>query len=258
MRIRNVLLACLLFSSWAVQAFAEDLTIAVAANVQYPFEELKGAFEKTSEIQIIPVVGSSGKLSTQIINGAPFDLFLSADMEYPEKLQDAGLTTNIPRIYAYGILVLWTLNDVDLTKGFHVMTDPSVSKIALASPKTAPYGREAIHALEYFRLDQAVSQKLIYGESIAQVNQFITSQAADLGFTAKSVVLSPNLKGQGQWIEVDPAAYEPIAQGAVILKHAEQGHLEAAQKFFDFIYSKEAETIFKKYGYVLPSEKAHE
>lgn len=243
-------LALVVFSS--VHALAAELTVAVAANVQYTFEELKAAFEKETGTTVKSVVGSSGKFTAQIENGAPFDVFLSADMSYPQTLEKEGLTVNSPKIYAYGVLVLWTLNDVDLSKGIEAVADSTVKKIAIASPVTAPYGRQAVNALKHDNLYAQVHNKLVYGESIAQANQFITSKAADLGFTAKSVVLAPNMKGQGKWIEVDKDTYESIAQGVVVLKHAQKGNLEEAQKFFDFLFSPAAQEIFRKYGYILP------
>ena len=252
MKSKSTVLALFIILFYSACAFAGDLTVAVAANVQYTFEELKAEFEKETGINVKQVIGSSGKFTTQIENGAPFDVFLSADMDYPKTLEKEGLTYNSPKIYAYGTLVLWTMNSVDLSKGIEAVRDPAVVKIAIASPNTAPYGRQAVNALKHYNLYGRVHKKLVYGESIAQANQFITSKAADLGFTAKSVVLAANMKDQGQWIEIDKDAYDSIAQGTVILKHAEKDHLADAQKFFDFLFSNEAQEIFKKYGYVLP------
>ena len=252
MKIRSILLSFLLVIFSSDYAFAEDITVAVAANVQYTFEELKAEFQKETGINVKQIIGSSGKFTTQIENGAPFDIFLSADMSYPQTLEKEGLTYNSARIYAYGTLVLWTMTDVDLSKGIEAVGDPLVKKVAMASPNTAPYGRQAVNALKHYNLYGQVHDKLVYGESIAQANQFITSKAADLGFTAKSVVLASNMKDQGRWIEVDKDAYESIAQGVVILKHAQKDSLEEAQKFFDFLFTKEARKIFQKYGYILP------
>ena len=250
--IKKIWIILFLSFIFPAEIFADELTVAVAANVQYAFEEIKTAFEKETGTVIKPVIGSSGKFVSQIENGAPFDVFLSADTEYPEALAKKGLTASDPVVYAYGKLVLWTFNDIDLSNGVEGLNAPNVQKIAIASPETAPYGRQAVNALKYYRVYDTINPKLVYGESIAQVNQFISSKAADIGFTAKSAVLAPNLKDQGKWIEVDKTAYEPIAQGVVILKYAEAKHLDAAQKFFDFLFSEQAQEIFKKYGYVLP------
>ena len=252
MKIKSIIFSFLLVLFSSVCAFAGDLTVAVAANVQYTFEELKAVFEKETGITVKSVIGSSGKFTSQIENGAPFDVFLSADMDYPKTLQKEGLTHNAPKIYAYGTLVLWTMNDVDLSQGIKVLGDAGVKKIAIASPQTAPYGRQAVNAFKYYDLYPVVNKKLVYGESIAQTNQFITTGTADAGITAKSIVLAPNMKDQGKWIEIDRQAYEPIAQGVVILQHAQNENREDANKFFEFLFSSEAGEILKKYGYVLP------
>lgn len=252
MKIKSIVLALLFTIFVSAHAFAQDLTVAVAANVQYTFEELKSAFKQETGIDIKSVVGSSGKFTAQIENGAPFDLFISADTSYPQMIQKEGLAYNSLKVYAYGKLVLWTMNDIDLSQGVMVLADSNIHKVAIASPKTAPYGRQAVNAIKHYNLYPKVSGKLVYGESIAQASQFISTKAVDIGFTAKSVVLAANLKDQGKWVEVDQAAYEPIAQAVVILKHAQKGNLEAAQKFFDFLFSEKARKIFEKYGYTLP------
>lgn len=252
MKRHSIIFIFLLSLLLPVQAFAANLTVAVAANAQYVFEELKQAFEKETGMTVDGVVGSSGKFIAQIENGAPFDVFLSADMSYPQTLQTEGLTYNAPKVYGYGSLVIWTMRDIDLSKGFSVLASGSVKKISIASPKTAPYGRQAVNAMKFYGLYPQVQSKIVYGESIAQASQFVTTNAVDLGITAKSVVLAPNMKEQGKWVEVDQKAYEPIAQGAVILKYAQKHNIEAAQKFFDFLYSGEARAVFKKHGYALP------
>ena len=255
MRIRSIVLSFFLILFSSVCAFAGELTVAVAANVQYTFEELQAAFEKETGIHIKPVIGSSGKFTVQIENGAPFDVFLSADMDYPRTLETEGLTYNAPKTYAYGTLVIWTMNDVDLSNGIDVFGDSNVRKIAIASPKTAPYGRQAVNALKHYNLYAKVHHKLVYGESIAQTNQFITTRAVDVGITAKSIVLAPNMKDKGEWIEIEKEAYEPIAQGVVILKHAQAANLDDARKFFDFLFSDQAQEIFEKYGYIMPRQE---
>lgn len=253
MRFKAIVLSFVLIIFSSAVAFAE-VTVAVAANLQYAFDELKTEFQKETGIALKGVIGSSGKFTTQIENGAPFDVFLSADMDYPETLAKEGLAVNAPKIYAYGALIIWTMTDVDLLNGVEVLANPSVKKIAIASPETAPYGRQAVNALKHYDIYAQVGKKLVYGESIAQTNHFITALAADLGITAKSVVMAPQMKNQGKWIEVPKEAYEPIAQGVVILKHAQHGNLNDANMFFDFLFSQQAGEIFKKHGYVLPPE----
>lgn len=239
-------LACL-----ALPASAATVRVAVAANVQFVFETLQAAFKARSGHTLEASFSSSGKLTAQILNGAPFDVFLSADMDYPEKLHAAGRSLGAPKPYAYGALVLWTMKDLDLANWQRTLAGPGVMKIAVSNPQTAPYGRETIRALERLQLHEQLKPKLVYGESIAQTNQYIHSRAADAGFTAKAVVLSPQMQGQGKWIELPRDAYQPIAQGAVLLRTGD-GDREAAQAFHAFLYSDEARRIFERYGYTLP------
>ena len=251
--VKRTLLVVSLFILFAHLASGQEITVAAAASVQFTLDELKAEFEKETGLTVKTIIGSSGNLTAQIENGAPFDIFLSADMDYPLALDQEGMTLNPPRIYVYGALVLWTLKDLDLSKGVESLSSDMIQKVAVANPKTAPYGREAVNALKYYNAYKMVGKKLVYGESVAQVNQFIMSQAADVGFTAKSVVLSSNMQGQGKWVAVDPKSYSPIAQGVVLLRHAKENNLKQAQQFFDFLFSDKAKIIFEKYGYVVPA-----
>ena len=250
--MRKIFIPIIFFLLLPLCVFAEEITVAAAANIQFTLDEIKAVFEKNTGINVKTIIGSSGKLTAQIENGAPFDVFLSADVDYPNRLFKEGLTVGTSKIYAYGHLVLWTLKDMDLSKGVSVLSDASTKKIVIASPQIAPYGRQAVNAMKYYHLYPNIQSKLVYGENIAQVNQFITTQSVDVGLTAKSVVLADNMKNQGKWVEVDPQSYQPIAQGAVILKYASKEHLQAAQQFFDFLFSDECKPILEKYGYTLP------
>jgi molybdate transport system substrate-binding protein len=244
-------LPALLLASSVVHA--ETLTVAVAANVKFAFDDLAAAFTKESGIDIQPVFGSSGKITAQVQQGAPYDVFLSADMEFPEKLYQSGQATAAPGVYAYGKIVLWTLNDkLDLGKGLKVVGGNDVKKVAVANPRVAPYGEEALKALEKLGLKAAVAPKLVYAENIAQVVQFVDSGNVDAGLTAKSLVTAPENAGRGKWIDVPADAYTPIAQGAVILRHGEAGHAEAVRKFYDFLFSAKARAILEKFHYRLP------
>ena len=252
MKLLRMLLLGLTLLFYGPVVVATPLTVAVAANVKFAFDELQAEFKKSTGIEISSVVSSSGKIAAQVKGGAPFDVFLSADMEFPAALHKDGLAISAPRVYAYGVLVLWTLGPPDLSKGLRVLSDPGVNKVAIANPKLAPYGEEAMRVLDYYKLRAAVEPKLIYGESIAQVNQYIDTQSASIGFTAKSVVLAPQLQGRGKWIEVPRESYQPIAQGVVILKHGAETNAAAAQRFVEFLGSARARGIFEKYGYLLP------
>lgn len=245
-------LLALLFAVLCPLANAGSLTVAVAANVQYTFDDLRAEFRKETGHDLKPVYNSSGKFTAQIMNGAPFDVFLSADMEYPDKLHKEGFAAAPPQVYAYGALVLWTMNNVDLSNWQALLASPAIRKIAVANPKTAPYGRETLKALALFKLDDVLKPKLVFGESVSQTNQYIHSRTADAGFTAKSVVVSPEMKGQGKWIELPKGSYQPIAQGIVVLRHAEKNNAKLAQQFHDFVLSPKARAILQRYGYLLP------
>lgn len=233
-------------------AQAQPLTVAIAANLKYVFDDLSSEFKKETGIETQSVLNASGKIAAQVKNGAPFDVFLSADMEFPEKLYKDGYATTSPKPYAYGLLVLWTEKDVDLSKGVPGLAEATVGKVAIANPKVAPFGRQTLNVLDYHKVRAAVEPKLVYGESITQVSQYVDSKAADVGFTAKSIVVAPETAGKGKWVEVPPESYEPIAQGMVILKHGAAVNGEESRKFYDFVLSPKAREIFAKYGYKLP------
>ena len=236
---------------FATTVAAETLSVAVASNMQYVFADIKAEFKKETGHEILASFNSSGKFATQIMNGAPFDVFLSADMEYPELLFAKGFASTAPKVYAYGSLVVWSMKKLDLSKWRTLLTEDSVKKIAIANPKTAPYGREAMRVLTYYKLDDKVQAKLVFGESISQTNQYIYSGVVELGFTAKSIVTSPEMSGQGKWIELPPTSYEAIAQGAVILKRGKETNNALAQQFFDFLYSPKVRNILERNGYIL-------
>jgi molybdate transport system substrate-binding protein len=246
----------LLLSAFAVTLASfgqqQKVSVAVAANVQFAMEQLKTQFEKESGIELDVSIGSSGKFTTQIEQGAPYDVFVSADVSYPATLYKEGLTADTPKVYANGLLVLWTARtDLKPAADLKLLLTDDIKKIAIANPKTAPYGVAAVQAMKYYKLYDTLQSKLVLGESIAQTNQFISSSAADIGFTAKSVVLSDEMKGKGSWVDVDPKAYSPIAQAAVVLKHGKDTNADAAQKFYNYLYSAEAKAILKQYGYIV-------
>ncbi|MGD9900188.1 MAG: molybdate ABC transporter substrate-binding protein [Calditrichaceae bacterium] len=250
MNMRKYLIPLLLLIS--TPAPADDLIVAASANVQFAMRELQESFQKSSGLTVTVITGSSGKLTAQIKNGAPFDIFLSADTRYPRVLYDDGYTFGEPVVYAYGSLVLWTIKEIDLSGGLSAILDDEIKKIAVANPQTAPYGVEAIKALRYFDLYDRLEARLVYGSSISQTSQFISSGAADAGITAKSVVLAPEMKTTGSWIDIPPDSYDPIAQGVVILKRGKDAPDKDALMFYNFLFSEQAREIFKKYGYRVP------
>ncbi|MGI9543649.1 MAG: molybdate ABC transporter substrate-binding protein [Cyclobacteriaceae bacterium] len=222
------------------------LTIATAANMQFAMKELTASFIQETGVECETVNSSSGKLTAQIKEGAPFDILVSADMKYPSELFESGFAISTPKVYAHGRLVLWSMTGQK--PSLESLTDEDVSHIALANPKIAPYGSAALEVLEHYGILTKVESKVVYGESIAQTNQFVISKAAEMGFTAKSAVLSPEMEGQGQWIEIDTSIYTPLAQGVVILKNR-SSHLDQAQKFYDFLFSQKGKEILDKFGY---------
>ena len=223
------------------------LRVATAANVQYAMKALSQDFEEKTGIETEVIVGSSGKLTAQIQQGAPFDIFVSADMKYPAKLYEKNFAVTEPVVYAYGKLVLWTLgNDVSLS--LDSLSSENVTHLAVANPEIAPYGQAAVAALKYFNLFESIREKIVSGESIAQTNQFVLTGAAQLGFTAKSVVLAPELKEKGRWVEIDPMSYPPIRQGVVVLKNP-KGDREKSQKFFEYLLSAQGRKILAGFGY---------
>jgi len=232
----------------------DNLTIATASNMQFVMRELTEAFTEETKIHCEIIVGSSGKLSAQIKQGAPFDLFVSANMKYPEDLYVSGFTTMKPTIYAHGRLVLWTMSS-SVNLNLNYLTSNKVKHIAVANPRIAPYGIPAIEVLKKEGIYELVKDKLVFGESISQTNQFITSEVAEVGFTAKSVVLSPNMKENDNWVEMNIKSYTPIAQGVVILNNRND-HLKDAQKFYNFLLSSRGGQILHKFGYALNNDKS--
>lgn len=225
----------------------QKLTIATSANMQYAIHDLVSTFTMETGILCEVVVSSSGKLTAQIATGAPYDVFVSADMKYPAHLFNKGFTIAKPEIYAEGKLVLWSTSD-KINPSIEILTNNQIKHIALANPKTAPYGSAAMEVMDYYKITEIVKPKLVYGESISQTSRFITSGTAQIGFTAKSVVLSPQVKGKGKWIEIEGNTYKPIAQGVVILNNRKE-HLEQAKKFQEFLLSSVGKEILDKFGY---------
>ncbi|WP_187647552.1 molybdate ABC transporter substrate-binding protein [Nitrosophilus labii] len=224
------------------------ITIAASANVQYALNDIIKEFENFYNIKAKQVISSSGKLSLQITKGAPYDIFLSADMKYPLFLYKKGYAATKPKVYAKGSLVLWTMKGVDL-KDWENSLIKEAKKIAVANPKNAPYGKAAMEVLKRKGVFDKVKKKLIFGDSVSQTNQYIASKIADAGFSAKAVVLSPKMRGKGEWIEMDKTLYEPIKQGVIVTKQGYKKHKNEVLKFYRFLFSEKAKNILKRYGY---------
>ena len=223
-----------------------SLKIATSANMQFALEEIAIEFEKSNDIKIELVVSSTGTLTSQIEQGAPYDLFVAANMKYPTYLHQKKLTTTPPKIYAYGQLILCTMYDFEPSLSYLKKDD--IQKIAIANPETAPYGIASLEVLKKYNLYASVKSKLVYGESVSQCNQFINTQSVNIGFTAMSVVMSDKMKNKGHWVKINTNNYSPIKQGVVILKNSTQK--DNAKLFYNFLFSTQAQVILKKYGYL--------
>lgn len=247
-------LALLLAPGIARAQNAAKLTVAAAANLQDVMKVLKPEFERQSHVDLQVVFGASGNFTTQIENGAPFDVFVSADMDFPRRLIGEHLADPASLFpYAIGRLVLLTPpgSTLDLNKlGIQAVLEPSVTRLAIANPRTAPYGRAAVEALRHFNLYDKVASKLVTGENIGQAAQFVRSGNAQLGFVPLSLVIAPESKGA--YIEVPADSYAPIEQGAVILTKA--SNRGAADQFLAFLKQAQTQQTFRKFGYSIPGK----
>ncbi len=227
------------------------LRVAAAGNISFVADAIKKDFtEKYPEIDLEFSFASSGKLAAQIMNGAPFDVFLSADMGYPERLYNEGLTKGEPQVYANGKLVMFTAGKMPLKPDMRFVLEPEIKILAIANPKLATYGTAAAEALTKSGVYEQVKTKFVIGENIFQTVQF-TLSAADVGFIAKSALYTPTLSpyktDSANWWPVPDSLYQPIRQGMVLLeKSAEK---KPAQTFMRYIRSESAKNIFKDYGY---------
>lgn len=235
---------------------AEEITIAAASDLNFAFKELISEYETASGNQVKLTLGSSGTFFAQIQNGAPFDIYFSADIAYPQKLDEAGLTVpgSLYR-YAIGRTVLWTQREspLDVTQGFAALRQPSVKNIAIANPKHAPYGRAAVAAMEHFKVYDTVKDRLVLGENVSQAAQFVESGAADIGIIALSLALAPAMSTKGTYWEIPPEAHPPLEQGAVIVKASKRG--DSAKQFLEFVKSRQGVAIMKRYGFVAPESR---
>lgn len=227
------------------------VTVAVAANMRFAIDDLTAAFEEESGIDVEVSTGPSGTLSSQISEGAPFDLFLSANLKFPKKLHESGDAVAAPKIYATGLLVMWSMTDIEMPKSIENLTDDRFKQIAIADPKGAPYGAATVEALKNAGIWDTIQPKIIYGESVGQVNQYVHLNSVDVGITNKSILLSPKMKNEGKWVEIDVSLYQPIQQGIVILKHGAETNEDNTKKFYDFMFSEKARNILVAYGYGL-------
>lgn len=252
--MRNILLIMLCFLA-ATRASAETLYIAAASNLVYCLEELNSQFKKQyPNLEIKVTTGASGNFFAQIQQNAPYEVYLSADVIYPQQLVDKQLAdAKTLSIYARGQAVLWTnYKNIDLNQGLSVLTQTNIKRIAIANPEHAPYGQAAKAALQQAKMWQAIQPKLVLGENIAQTLQFVQTQNADVGVVALSLLRAPQLAGQGQYWLIPTHFYPPLEQAMVVTKRGKNNPL--AYDYLKFIKSPPAQKILADYGFLAPTK----
>jgi len=250
-KITLLFIAFIFATAFAVQN-NEKITIVVAVNMKSAMDSIVTIYKlQNPKTNVQVIYGASGKFYEQIVNGAPFDMFFSADMNYPTKLKDNNLTASKVKLYAVGRLAVWSKKINPNTNQINTLTDASIKKISIANPATAPYGAKAVESMQYYKIYNKIKPNLVYGENIAQAAQFVSFGAADVGIIALSECLSPNLKKEGGnfWV-IPQESHQPLEQGCVILKQAKDN--ASANIFFNFIFSEKAKQILTYYGYSFP------
>ncbi len=252
--VRTLLALLLLFAG--TLAPAQEITVAAAADMNAALPQIVENYAKKTGQAVKLSFGSSGNLTNQIRQGAPFDVFFSADEEYPKQLIAEGLADKDTLYrYAVGRLVLWVPNDLslDVSKfGIKALLEPSVKKVAIANPQHAPYGRAAEAVLKHFAIYDQVAAKLVFGENVSQAAQFVESGNAQAGLIALSHALAPAMKDKGRYWIVPPDSYPALNQAAVVLSRSKQK--DAAHRFLEFLRSPEATSLLTSYGFSLPME----
>lgn len=254
-RLIFIILICWLASP--IMAVDNEIVVAAAADLSSVLPELAASYQKQTGNTVRLSFGSSGNITQQIKNGAPFDLFFSADEDYPKQLIEAGLAepASMHR-YAVGQLVLWvpasSALDID-HRGLDSLLDLSVQKIAIANPQHAPYGRAAEAALKHAQLYDRVARKLVFGENVSQAAQFVESGNAQAGLVALSHAMAPGMKAKGRYWKVPAAAYPELDQAAVVISHS--AHKKQAAAFLDYMTTDKARALLQQYGFSLAGEK---
>jgi molybdate transport system substrate-binding protein len=254
-KIRTLCVAVVLSFLFAARgSVAQEITVAAASDLQFAFQDVAARFQKDTGKSVKLIFGSSGNFFTQIQNGGPFDVFFSADIDYPRKLEAAGLAepgTLYP--YATGKIVLWVRNEskLDLEHGLGVLLDTNIKKIALANPEHAPYGRAAVAAMKHDDVYGKISNKFVLGENISQTASFVVSGSADIGIVALSLALAPTMKQKGRYVEIPGDNYPPLEQAAVILKSSQKKAV--ARQFIDFLKTPRILELLQSYGFSVPN-----
>jgi molybdate transport system substrate-binding protein len=253
MTVRAILL--IFTFTLAISAPADDFRVAAASDLTFALPEIVAGFEKQTGHTVRVTYGSSGNFFAQVQNGAPFDVFLSADAEYPRRLQEAGLT-DAPVTYAIGRIVIWAPRSKQLNvteRGIQALRDPSIRKIAIANPRHAPYGRAAEAALKHSGIYEQLASKLVLGENISQTAQFVQSGSADVGIVALSLAQAPPMRQSGEYWLIPEGAHPRLEQAAAIRKSSP--HAQAARQFLLYLCGPDAQAVLRRYGFEQPEAK---
>jgi molybdate transport system substrate-binding protein len=251
-----VIAAAMALPGLALAAPQRSVAVAVAANMKPAFEEIAARFQSRHPgVEVKATYGASGNFFAQIANGAPFDLFLSADAEYPAKLVEKGIAEGKAFTYVYGKLVVWVPRESKLDlegKGLAALADPSVQRIAIANPGVAPYGRAARAALEKAGLYQNLKDRIVMGQNVSQTAQFVQSGNAQAGFVPLSLAKTPPLSNEGRAWPVPASSYERIEQAGIVVRGAKAAAL--ARELAAFVTGEGARDVLERYGYDLPAK----
>lgn len=256
MNIRRLVLFVCFAALFSRSSVAQEITVAAAADLQFAMQDIAEQFQAESGKKVKVIYGSSGSFFQQLQNGAPFDMFFSANVDYPKKLESAGLVDSGSYYqYAKGKIVVWVLKDskIDLNRGLKALLDPIVKKIAIANPLHAPYGQAAVAAMQKQGIYDKVKDKFVLGENISQTASFVVSGAADVGVVALSLAMSPTLKDQGRYVEIPTGDYPPIDQGCVIL--ASSKNKETARLFLSFVKTPAVSETLRRFGFEVPAQQ---
>ena len=243
--------ACLicLLSGCKDDSASTNLYIAAAANVQGAITELVDSFEVETGLTVSLIINSSGNITTQIEQGLPIDVFVSADMQYPTSLHRRGYGVEAPMMYCRGRLVIISRSQ-DIDPSFDAMTEEEIERIAIANPKVAPYGQKAMLALQSAGILESVEDKLVYGTNISQAHQFVYAGASDMGVTARSLINTE----RDHWAPIPDDLYNPLAQGMLLIER-ENGDLTAARRFYNYVQSDVAKRVLRSYGYLTDTKQ---
>src|SRR3984885_1222962 len=252
---RLSLIAMMVVGCISQRCVSQEISVAAAADLQFAMQDIAGRFQKETGKTVKPIYGSSGNFFQQIQNGAPFDIFFSANLDYAKKLEAGGLTEPGSYYeYARGKIVIWvpSASKLDLGSGMKALLDPSVKKIAIANPQHAPYGQAAVAAMQREKIYDKLKDKFVLGENISQTASFVVSGAADIGIVALSLALSPNMKDKGRYAEVPAEEYPPIEQACVILRSSKNKNV--AEQFVMFVKTPAIHDVLRSYGFDVPAD----